>query len=940
MMADIANIRRRRLERLAITSVPIAAAEVKPAEDAPSSTPKKASKDRSGGTATQAAQDSTIPSEFECILCLRLYHEPVSLPCGHTYCRGCLKRALANKSQCPMCRAACHGGAGDCGTNLAVISIIKSQFPRQYEERQKEAEQDAMVEAETRRRAHTIGESVTPAPDGSVSMPVCLLDMLLFPHQPVTLYLFEPRYITLVNRCLSSTRRFAVFQDRTPATGSCGAILEIRDARLMNRGHYLIMCLGVGRCTSSAEFEVEEGTSGLRYARVSPFEDDDEAITDSAAGGTGIRRRTADEVLGPELRDLADRTAVVVSDCLARLSTRQRVSLVRRCGEPPKVGNTSLNSYRKLSYWLPSALALTAAAPGSGGGSDGGSTSGGGEARERRAAMFRSRSLRQRLSEACQLVMDSEAVRGSTVARRERGLRRLFACGSGAGGGGQGHGFLSSTRNSLILIVGIFAAMVAYQRYAKMRSATSWSWSNLVLALLLLGTSVVRGFVAAPTRISTRSTARAGVVVPRATGADPADKKSGKVQRGLDDVGGQIQTTRDQMRDFIWQATDSIVKAVEDMPDIGRANTTQTLTRLGSILEDFDEKYFSKYLSAGAKPSYQDTLAAATSSKTAKQGVGGKGAAASASKGGGKGDKKEESGAVATASAVSSAVSEAAAGAAKSASSTGDAVAEKVDKAKEKAKEKAEEAVAAASKNLAGSASGTVQLDRPKQVQGVFDDIQAKAVQYYKTSPVTATSKGRAAAGGGGGGGVATPLPEAVQIMEAKLESYLTESRFRPRKLQKDKKSGLVDTISAMEASYPADANPLADPALSGQWSVVYSSSSKLIGRALRGVLAGFFKTSGARQVVDARASSVMNACRARLRMTPLALSVAKKGSYRATGDRKVFVDMPATKKGVLRRLLPSFRSGKVEAEVTYLSNKWRICRANGVTVAFRKTGD
>lgn len=59
-------------------------------------------------------------------------------------------------------------------------------------------------------------------------------------------------------------------------------------------------------------------------------------------------------------------------------------------------------------------------------------------------------------------------------------------------------------------------------------------------------------------------------------------------------------------------------------------------------------------------------------------------------------------------------------------------------------------------------------------------------------------------------------------------QSYLTESRFRPRKLKKEKKSGLVDTISAMEASYPADANPLGDPALSGQWSVVYSSSSKV----------------------------------------------------------------------------------------------------------------
>lgn len=40
--------------------------------------------------------------------------------------------------QCPMCRAACHGGAGDCGTNLAMVGIIMTQFSRQYEERQKE----------------------------------------------------------------------------------------------------------------------------------------------------------------------------------------------------------------------------------------------------------------------------------------------------------------------------------------------------------------------------------------------------------------------------------------------------------------------------------------------------------------------------------------------------------------------------------------------------------------------------------------------------------------------------------------------------------------------------------------------------------------------------------------------------------------------------------
>ncbi|CAN0088435.1 unnamed protein product [Scytosiphon promiscuus] len=487
-MTDIANLRRRRLQ--ALDAAAAAATAAVDAEKVSASTPTglvgETEQDGCVG-ATPKEDDSTIPSEFECILCLRLYHEPVSLPCGHTYCRGCLKRALASKSQCPMCRAACHGGAGDCGTNLAMVSIITSQFGRQYEQRQREAEQDAMTEAEARRRAYTIGESVTPAPDGSVPMPVCLLDMLLFPHQPVTLYLYEPRYITLVNRVLSGTRRFAVFQDQTPSTGAFGSVLEISDARMINRGHYLVMCRGVGRCTSSAEFEVEEGTDGLRYARVSPFEDDDEAVTGSdgsalgGGGSGGSRRRTADEVLGTELKDLADRTAVVVSDCLARLPTRQKLGLLRRCGEPPKVGNSSLASYRKLSYWLPSALALTGGVGGSGGTStgEGAGGSGGGagpvragrDARARRAAMFRSRSLRQRLSEGCEAVMESEAVMGSTSSRRERGLRRLFAAsGSGAGGGGGGaggHGFLSSTRNSVILIVGIFAAMVAYQRYAK-----------------------------------------------------------------------------------------------------------------------------------------------------------------------------------------------------------------------------------------------------------------------------------------------------------------------------------------------------------------------------------------------------------------------------------------------------------------------------------------
>lgn len=138
--------------------------------------------------------------------------------------------------------------------------------------------------------------------------------------------------------------------------------------------------------------------------------------------------------------------------------------------------NSSLMSYRKLSFWLPSALALSDGALGGPAfgsiatvaNSGVGARVAGTDGRERRAAMFRSRSLRQRLSEACEAVMESEAVVGSTNGRRERGLRRLFAAsGTGAGGRGGGHSFLGSTVNSVILIVGIFAAMFAYQRFIK-----------------------------------------------------------------------------------------------------------------------------------------------------------------------------------------------------------------------------------------------------------------------------------------------------------------------------------------------------------------------------------------------------------------------------------------------------------------------------------------
>jgi len=50
----------------------------------------------------------------ECAICLALLCEPITTPCGHSFCRPCLVSTLRkNKKKCPSCRCVCEvGGRG------------------------------------------------------------------------------------------------------------------------------------------------------------------------------------------------------------------------------------------------------------------------------------------------------------------------------------------------------------------------------------------------------------------------------------------------------------------------------------------------------------------------------------------------------------------------------------------------------------------------------------------------------------------------------------------------------------------------------------------------------------------------------------------------------------------------------------------------------------
>jgi len=84
-------------------------------------------------------------SDLECSLCLRLFHDPVTTPCGHTYCKLCLRKALEYGTNCPLCRhfLCSRHQELSLSVNFTLISILKKNFPQEYKLR---AEEDMLEE--------------------------------------------------------------------------------------------------------------------------------------------------------------------------------------------------------------------------------------------------------------------------------------------------------------------------------------------------------------------------------------------------------------------------------------------------------------------------------------------------------------------------------------------------------------------------------------------------------------------------------------------------------------------------------------------------------------------------------------------------------------------------------------------------------------------------
>lgn len=107
--------------------------------------------------------------DFCCPVCLRLLHEPTTLPCGHTFCRPCLRSAELTArlaGGCPVCRAeAPEGGHRALRSNVLLSALIEKYLPEAAMRRRKEAEQ----ESEEDRQLHTMIRRLTLSVDCGTS---------------------------------------------------------------------------------------------------------------------------------------------------------------------------------------------------------------------------------------------------------------------------------------------------------------------------------------------------------------------------------------------------------------------------------------------------------------------------------------------------------------------------------------------------------------------------------------------------------------------------------------------------------------------------------------------------------------------------------------------------------------------------------------------------
>ncbi|WVZ57327.1 hypothetical protein U9M48_007725 [Paspalum notatum var. saurae] len=197
--------------------------------------------------ARRARLDRT--DDFECTLCFKLLYEPVTTPCGHSFCRSCLHQSMDHGNKCPMCRTVLFIGPRTYPISVTLSNIIQRNFPEEYAERRSEH------------------ETMTYA--GVDLMPLFVMDVVL-PCQKMALNIFEPRYRLMVRRIMEGNHRMGMvaIDSATGTVADCGCEVEILECEPLPDGRFYLELIEMANGASElAKAYIRRARETVRTAR-------------------------------------------------------------------------------------------------------------------------------------------------------------------------------------------------------------------------------------------------------------------------------------------------------------------------------------------------------------------------------------------------------------------------------------------------------------------------------------------------------------------------------------------------------------------------------------------------------------------------------------------------------------------------------------------------
>ncbi|XP_073217462.1 LON peptidase N-terminal domain and RING finger protein 3 isoform X2 [Lepidochelys kempii] len=235
--------------------------------DVPCKLMKKGTIDAKGSSAgCRVPFEFVDPSDLDCSLCMRLFYEPVTTHCGHTFCLKCLERCLDHNPKCPLCKeglSECLALRKYCKTVL-MEELIAKYLPEELTERRKIYE-----------------EEIAELSNLNKNVPIFVCTMA-YPTVPCPLHIFEPCYRLMIRRCMETgTKQFGMcIGDPIKGFADYGCILEIRNVEFFADGRSVVDSIGKRRFkvvehsqrdgynTADIEYIEDQKVQGESYAEL------------------------------------------------------------------------------------------------------------------------------------------------------------------------------------------------------------------------------------------------------------------------------------------------------------------------------------------------------------------------------------------------------------------------------------------------------------------------------------------------------------------------------------------------------------------------------------------------------------------------------------------------------------------------------------------------